>query len=98
EALKLLVAKRLNAEAQTIDAGGVEGGQPFWRDRFGIGLQRDFRIDCDGKRAAACADDRFDLNRLKQRWRATAEVDGIGRRAISLRANLAHQRVDVLLF
>jgi len=97
-ALKLLVAKRLNAEAQTIDAGGTEAGQPFWSDRFWVGLERDFRIDREGKRAAACADDCLDLKRFKQRWRTAAEVDGVGRRAVSLRGNLVHQRGDIPLF
>jgi hypothetical protein len=35
---QLLVAERLNAEAETVDAGLPKAGQPFNRDPLGIGL------------------------------------------------------------
>ena len=100
--LQLVVAKRLDTEAETVDAGRAVRREPILGDAFRIRLERDFAIAREVERVLARGDDPRDLVRLEQRRRAAAEEDRVGRgqRASSTLAgpaprDLATQRVDV---
>ena len=47
---QLIVAERLDAEAQTVDAGRAVAREAVGRDGFGIGFERDFAIGGDVER------------------------------------------------
>ena len=101
---KLRLAKRLDAEAQTVDAGRAERRQLRLVDGFGIGFERDFGVGRDIERLAAGRDDARDLVRLEQRRRAAAEERScppfsaclpVPARSSPCRRDLAEQRLDV---
>ena len=52
---QLVVAERLDAEAQTIDAGAPERREPGLGDRLGIGFERDLAVGGDTSKAASQA-------------------------------------------
>ena len=54
---QLVVAERLHAEAETIDAGRAKRGQPLGGHAFGIGLERDLGVGRQVERLAAGLDD-----------------------------------------
>ena len=58
EALQFLVAERLHAVAEAIDACVAEAGEPRRRDRFRVRLHRDFGVGRHVERAATRLDDR----------------------------------------
>jgi hypothetical protein len=81
QTLQLLVAKRLHAVAETIDACVAEAGEPSFVDRFRIGLERDLGVGGKVERLATGIDDGRDLRRLEQRRRPAAEKNCVGRRS-----------------
>jgi phage/plasmid primase-like uncharacterized protein len=84
-------------DAETIDAGGANAIQPLERHRLRVRFERDLRIRGHRERMATGGDDGLDLVGLEQRRRASAEVDRVGRRSVSVRRDLAEQRSDVAL-
>ena len=52
---QFVVAERLDAEAQTIDARRAVARQPLGRDGFGIRFERDLAIGGDVERSSAGA-------------------------------------------
>ena len=95
EPQQLLILKRLDAEAQTIDTGLAEMFQLRAIDGLGIGLDGDLGTGIEIERLADRADDAADLGRLEQRWRAAAEKNGVGLQPGWRRPDLALQRRDL---
>ena len=78
EALQLIVIKRLNAEADAIDAGITKRRETFSRGGFWIGLERNFGVGGEIECLSACADEASDLFSRQQRGRSPAEKDRVG--------------------
>ncbi len=96
QASQLGLAKRLDTETETVHAGRAKGRQLRIVDAFRISFQRDLGVRRDVERVAAQGDDAGDVGRIKQRRRAAAEVDRVGRPSCPPRAlDLLQQCVDV---
>ena len=66
EPAKLRVAKRLHADAQTVDTGIPQRRKLAGVNALGVGFERDLRIGGDVERVAAGGDDARDLGRIEQ--------------------------------
>ena len=66
QAPQLVVSKRLDAEAQSIDAGVAVLRQARGGDGFRVGLEGDFTIGGDVERRFARGDDAGNLRRLER--------------------------------
>src|SRR5215471_18818602 len=97
EPTQLVVVKRLDTGAQTIDTSRAKTFQLVAIDSLGIGLERDFAVRVDFESIANGGHDRVNLVRIEQRRRAAAEKDRIDSFA-GFRAgpDVTEQRRDVL--
>ena len=77
QAAQFVVAKRLDAEAQAVDARVAIRRKPRLGDRFGVRFERDLAIGGDVERRSRRRDDARDLLRLEERRRPAAEVDRV---------------------
>ena len=74
---QFIVAKRLDAETQAIDAGVAERREPRRGNGFGVGLERDFAIGRDVERPVGTRDDACDVVGCEQGRRSAAEIDRV---------------------
>ena len=98
EPSQLIVAERLHAEAEAVDARVAKSGETLDRDRFRIRLESDLDIVADVEGIPAGVDDARDLAGLQKRRRPAAEVNRVGCFPLALSRDLTHERVDVARF
>jgi len=80
EPKQFVVAKRLHAEAETVDARAAIRREPRLGHRLGIRLERDLAVGREVERRLAGRDDPRDLLGLEQRGCPAPEEDRIGAR------------------
>src|SRR5262245_3287520 len=83
---QLIVAKGLDTETETIDAGVPKSSEEIHRDGFGIRLECNFGIRCNIERFLTGVDNSRHFWRREKRRRPAAEINGVSSPFHSVRA------------
>ena len=81
---EVAIVKRLNADAQPVDAESAESPQRVWGHGAGVRLERDFGAGCDSVGRLETGENSFELSRREERRGAAAEEDRLARRRAEL--------------
>src|SRR5262249_17246289 len=86
---QLIVAKGLDTETKTIDAGVPKSGEAIRRDGFGIRLECNFGIRCNVERFLTGVDESRHFCRPEKRRGPAAEINRVGSAFYPVRAGAA---------